>query len=168
MQQVAIGLGSNLGDREEYLLAAYRQLRQMLRMPRVSGVYETPPVGYANQPKYLNAVMAGYTRLTAKELFELLKSLELSLGRTKLHSGLPREIDLDLLLYGQEVIRVGREAHLVVPHPRLHERWFALKPLLEVWPGASHPVLRVSVLYLLERIPQPPEAVPYHLDWQRA
>ena len=167
MTKVAIGLGSNLGDKEEYLITAYEALQRLLRNVHVSTAYRTPPVGYAQQPMYLNAVVTGHTELSPHELIQRLKRLELTLGRTQLTSGLPREIDLDILLYGQQIVRLGGPRVLLVPHPQLHERWFAMAPLVELWPEARHPLLNLKIAHLLARIDRPAAVEPCAMDWQR-
>jgi 2-amino-4-hydroxy-6-hydroxymethyldihydropteridine diphosphokinase len=124
-----VGLGANLGDRE----AAIRKAAEMLGRHRVSTVRETEPWGYADeQPAFLNAVAEIDTGLTPRGLLARLLAIEAQLGRTRegpRHG--PRTIDLDLLLYGDEVVD---EPGLTVPHPRLHERLFALEPLFELAP----------------------------------
>jgi 2-amino-4-hydroxy-6-hydroxymethyldihydropteridine diphosphokinase len=134
-----IGLGSNLGDREALLREAVAALdaRHDVAVVAVSRFRETDPVGYLDQPRFLNGAAALDTELGARELLELMLSIERSLGRTR--GGPPqgpRRIDLDLLVYGDQVIA---EAGLEVPHPRLHERRFALEPLAEIAPGLEIP-----------------------------
>ena len=134
-----IGLGANLGDREAMLRAALEQLaaEPAIRLVGVSPLRETEPVGMVDQPRFLNAAAAVETTLSARELLDRLLGIERRLGRTRegLRFG-PRTIDLDLLLYGDEVID---EPGLEVPHPRLHERLFALEPLAELDPTLQIP-----------------------------
>jgi 2-amino-4-hydroxy-6-hydroxymethyldihydropteridine diphosphokinase len=121
-----VGLGSNLGDREGQILAA----AEMLGATQLSSIRETEPWGYPDQPMFLNAVAEVDTALGPRELLDRLLEIERELGRTR--SGPrygPRTIDLDLLLYGDEVVG---EPGLTVPHPRLHERAFVLEPLAEL------------------------------------
>jgi len=123
-----VGLGSNLGDREAILLRAADAIDAV----RLSPVIETEPWGYADQPRFLNAVAELETELSPRELLELLLDVERRLGRTREGPRYgPRTIDLDLLLYGDEVID---EPGLVVPHPRLLEREFVLEPLADLVP----------------------------------
>jgi 2-amino-4-hydroxy-6-hydroxymethyldihydropteridine diphosphokinase len=129
-----IGLGANLGEREESI----RSAAAMIGAGRLSTIRETEPWGYADQPPFLNAVAELDTELGARELLEALLRVERELGRergTGPRYG-PRVIDLDLLLYGQEMID---EPGLTVPHPRLHERGFVLVPLNELDPGLVVP-----------------------------
>ena len=128
-----VGLGSNLGDREALLLRAADALDAV----RISPVIETEPWGFADQPPFLNAVAEVETDLSARGLLELLLDIEQRLGRTRTGPRYgPRTIDLDLLLYGHEVID---EPGLRVPHPRLAERRFVLEPLAALVPERKIP-----------------------------
>jgi 2-amino-4-hydroxy-6-hydroxymethyldihydropteridine diphosphokinase len=134
-----VGLGSNLGDRERTLRAALDLLGQRpgVRVLRVSSFHETAPVGYVDQPDFLNAAAEVETTLGARELLDELLGVERSLGRSRDGPRFgPRTIDLDLLLYGDAVVD---EPGLTVPHPRLHERRFALEPLAELDPHLEVP-----------------------------
>jgi 2-amino-4-hydroxy-6-hydroxymethyldihydropteridine diphosphokinase len=134
-----VGLGSNLGDREATLRQALELLAREpgIELRRVSTFRETEPVGFLDQPRFLNAAAEVETELPAAELLARLLDVERRLGRVRggLRFG-PRTIDLDLLLYGGETIR---EPGLRVPHPRLHERRFALEPLAELDPDLELP-----------------------------
>ena len=133
-----IGLGSNLGDREENLRRALALLEEEVGPVRVSSVRETDPVGVTEQPRFLNAAAEVRTGLWARELLDRLLSIERRLGRDRSAETRwgPRPIDLDVLLYGDEVID---EPGLTVPHPRLAERRFALEPLHELAPDLALP-----------------------------
>ena len=133
MTRVFVGLGSNLGDRE----AAIRDAAALLGPHRLSPIVETEPWGYADQPRFLNAVAELETELTARGLLDRLLAIERQLGRVREGPRYgPRTIDLDLLLYGTEEID---EPGLTVPHPRLAERLFVLEPLLALDPGLFVP-----------------------------
>ena len=140
MQRAYVGLGSNLGDRELTLRAAVAALaaHPAVEVVAVSGLIDTEPVGYTDQPRFLNGVAAVDTDLSAGALLDLLLEVERSFGRRR--DGVPpqgpRTLDLDLLLYGEGEID---EPGLHVPHPRLHERAFVLGPLAEVAPGLVVP-----------------------------
>jgi 2-amino-4-hydroxy-6-hydroxymethyldihydropteridine diphosphokinase len=128
-----VGLGSNLGDREELI----RHAAELIGASRVSSVIETEPWGYAQQPRFLNAVAELETPLAARQLLDHLLDVERRLGRERVGPQWgPRTIDLDLLLYGDEVID---EPGLIVPHPRLLERLFVLEPLAELVPEQKIP-----------------------------
>jgi 2-amino-4-hydroxy-6-hydroxymethyldihydropteridine diphosphokinase len=139
VQQAYIGLGSNLGDRDRNLGRALELIDSLrhTRLLRVSDVRETDPVGYEQQPRFLNAAALVETTASPRELLDALLEIERRLGRTRdgVRYG-PRTIDLDLLLYGDELID---EPALTVPHPRLHERRFVLEPLVELDPRLNVP-----------------------------
>ncbi|GAA6756755.1 7,8-dihydro-6-hydroxymethylpterin-pyrophosphokinase [Thermus sp. 2.9] len=142
-----VGLGSNLGDRAAYLLAASSLLSRLPKthLRRLSPVYETAPLG-PPQPPYLNLVAEVETGLGPRELLEALLGVERALGRERKERWGPRTIDLDLLLYGDLVLE---EEGLQVPHPRLHERAFVLVPLLDLLPEGRHPALGLGFAELL-------------------
>jgi len=146
---VYLGLGSNLGNRQDNLDRALDFLSQRLRVEKISSVYETEPVGNINQPRFLNLVCQAYTRLAPLELLTLAKSIESKLGRTSNKPNTPRPIDIDILFYGEQVIETPE---LVIPHPRLIERAFVLIPLAEITPDLVHPVSGKTVKELLEAI----------------
>ena len=132
-----IGLGANLGDREATIADAVRRLGEMSCVVRVSRLRETEPVGYVDQPRFLNGVALVETGLAPRRLLENLLEIERRLGRTRAGPRFgPRTIDLDLLLYGDEAVD---EPGLTLPHPRLHERRFVLEPLAELQPGLVVP-----------------------------
>ena len=134
-----VGLGANLGDRRATIERAIDLLRGTpgLEVLAVSTLRETDPVGYEDQPRFVNGALEVETTLTARELLDALLAVERDLGRTREGPRFgPRAIDLDLLLYGDERLD---EAGLTVPHPRLHERRFALEPLVELAPELEIP-----------------------------
>ena len=151
-----IGLGSNLGDRKSYLDRAVQLLRQTpgIEHLRTSRYYETDPVGGPlGQGKYLNAVAQLGTTLDPEPLLRVLLDIENKLGRVRTEPNGPRTLDLDLLLFGNELVNLsGQDLHLVVPHPRMHERLFVLEPLAEIAPLAVHPGLQSTVRDLLNRL----------------
>jgi len=135
---VYLGLGSNLGDRLAALAGGVAELEQEgVRLIERSSIYETEPVGIAEQPWYLNQVVAGRTRHAPLELLERCLRIEARFGRerTEVRFG-PRFLDIDILLYGDQVIDQER---LTVPHPRMHERRFVLVPLVEIAPALADP-----------------------------
>ena len=140
MVRAFVGLGSNLGEREVTLRAAIGRLRGQadIEVKRVSAFRDTEPVGFVDQPRFLNAVVEIETGLTARAHLGVLLELERAFGRDRAAAPPqgPRTLDLDLLLYGDETID---EPLLAVPHPRLQERRFVLEPLAELDPGLEIP-----------------------------
>ncbi len=150
----SIGLGSNLGDRLGNLQAALVGLARLGEIVAVSSAYETAPVGYEEQPAFLNAAAQLATTLTPEELLRELLAIERSQGRDRSLQAVPpqgpRTLDLDLLLYADQTLATEQ---LTVPHPALHQRRFVLAPLAEIAPALQHPVLRHSMQELLEVLP---------------
>ncbi len=144
--RVAIALGSNLGDRQAHLDYAVRQLRGLLADVVVSRVIETAPVGVPPQPPFLNGAVVGTTTLPVKELLSALQRIELARGRERPFPGAPRTLDLDLILYGDQMVD---EPDLVVPHPRFRRRRFVLEPLADVASEMVDPRTRRTVGELL-------------------
>lgn len=149
--RVFIGLGSNMGDRQGWLEAALVKLATIpdLTLKQRSSLYETEPIG-PPQDSYLNLVQEASSCLGAPELLGNLLRIEVELGRVREQKWGPRNIDLDLLLFGEEVIDLPG---LKVPHPELHRRGFVLVPLAEIAPELIHPVLGLSVTELAVQHP---------------
>jgi len=144
-----IGIGSNLGDRAFNIRQAIRIMAESWKIDvvSVSSLYETEPVGVRDQPDFLNCVIKVETELTPRELLKTLKGIEARMGRRPGPRWGPRRIDLDILFYGDLTLN---EDDLIIPHPRAHERLFALMPLFEIAPDLMHPVLGRSIRELIE------------------
>ena len=149
---VYLGLGSNIGGREEYLRKAVEAIRKLdaCTVERISSIYETEPWGNTDQPDFLNQVIEVRTRLGPRELLSECKKTEQALGRKNGKTGEPRIIDIDLLLYGDRVIE---ETDVQVPHPRIQMRRFVLVPLNEIAPETIIPGSGKTVRKALKTCP---------------
>jgi 2-amino-4-hydroxy-6-hydroxymethyldihydropteridine diphosphokinase len=151
MQQVAIALGSNLGNRDAALAFALDRLSTFISNLRASDIIETWPVGEGteNQNLYLNAIAVGNTDLGPRELLAALLAIENAYGRERSHPNAARTLDVDLILFGDRIVV---ETDLEVPHPRFRERFFVLGPLAEVAPEMVDPVSGMTVGQLLRAL----------------
>ncbi len=146
-----LGLGSNIGNREEYLHRAYTRICGLegVQALQLSRFYETIPVGGPPQPMFLNAALTIRTVLSPHQLLKQLQRIETDMGRTRTVRWGPRTIDIDILLYGDVIISDGQ---LTIPHPLMHTRLFVLEPLAEIAPDAIHPIYQKTVLQLYLQI----------------
>ena len=151
-----LSLGSNLANREANLRDAIAGLGPLGKVTAVSSFYETEPVDFLDQPWFLNCVVLLETDLPPQTLLQRLLEIERSLGRERLQPKGPRLIDIDILLFGDEIIH---EPGLTIPHPALHQRRFVLEPLAQIAPGVVHPVLKKTVHELLLSLPDQGQAV---------
>jgi 2-amino-4-hydroxy-6-hydroxymethyldihydropteridine diphosphokinase len=142
--------GSNVGDRKTNLEEAVLSLATAGTVLKISSYFETEPVGYLNQPWFLNQAIEIETFLTPSELLLCCRQIETKGGRIRTFQNAPRTLDLDILLYGDLLIN---QEDLIIPHPRLAERKFALEPLAQIAPEAMHPLLKKSIQSLLEACP---------------
>jgi 2-amino-4-hydroxy-6-hydroxymethyldihydropteridine diphosphokinase len=150
MSRIFIGMGSNLGDRATFLHRALSELENLPQttIKQFSSVYETEPVGIKDQPKFLNMVVELDSPLRPDDLLVELREIEQRVGRTFREHWGPREIDLDLLYYGGEMVN---ETALHVPHPEISNRRFVLVPLKEIAAEFQDPLRHLSVGELLQR-----------------
>ncbi len=148
---VFIGLGSNVGNRQDNLKKSIEHLRKNsdIAIIAVSLQYDTEAFGYKEQPRFLNAVMKITTTLDPYALLNELKKTERLMGRKNGKRWGPRIIDLDILFYSNQVIECKE---LTIPHPNLHMRWFVLKPMSDIEPDFEHPIFQKTMRQLLEEL----------------
>lgn len=151
MHAAYIGFGSNIGDRLAHIQNAIHALSKTegITLQKVSSVYKTDPVGYEAQAHFLNGVAAIQTDLPPLSLLHTLKDIETAVGRQHRIRWGPREIDLDILIYGDMCLQTEK---LVIPHPEMHLRGFVLVPLAEIAPDVVHPVFQETVQTLLDSL----------------
>lgn len=147
--QIYLALGSNLGNRKAHIEQALELLKPKIEEVIVSPLYETVPWGVKEQPMFLNSCVGSVTKLSADELLVFVKSIEKQLNRSLQIKWGPREIDIDILFYGESIIH---KDDLVIPHPYLVERAFTLVPLADIAPDFVHPELKYSVAQLLQGV----------------
>ncbi|MBM4166314.1 MAG: 2-amino-4-hydroxy-6-hydroxymethyldihydropteridine diphosphokinase [Ignavibacteria bacterium] len=146
MAKVFLGLGSNIGNRIEYLQKAYEEISKHYKLLSASVMYETEPIGEKNQQNFLNAVVEIETNETPEQLFSFIKTLEKKIGRRQRKTWQPREIDIDILLFGNEIIETE---HLSIPHKEMHKRKFVLIPFVEIAPNCVHTTLQQTIANVL-------------------
>jgi len=145
-----IGIGSNLGNRQENCFRAVEILEKRgIKVQKRSSLYETEPWGVKDQPRFINMVVQIETTLEPDDLLRVLKDIEKEIGRQDSFRWGPRMIDLDILLFNALVLN---EENLQIPHPYLHEREFVLRPLSEIAPDVMHPVFHMSIDKLTQNI----------------
>ena len=151
MHTTYIGFGSNIGNRQSFIKQALHYLSDTngINIKKISSLYETEPVGNVKQDKFLNGAVALETHHSPQTLLNILQMIEFNVGRQhRIHWG-PREIDLDLLIYGDLCLQTPE---LVIPHPEMHHRRFVLDPLAEIASNLIHPVLNKSIQSLLNHL----------------
>ena len=156
LSEAYIGLGSNLGDSVVNLRAALDLMRRLAVDIQASPMYKTAPQGFRNQPAFYNAVCRATTKLTPFELMEGLLGIETEVGRHRTFRNAPRSLDLDILFFNRLVLN---SPPLMLPHPRLAERLFALRPLADIAPQLKHPVSGLSVVDMLRDLPMQSDSI---------
>src|SRR5262245_11797511 len=162
---VYIGLGSNLGDRVAHLREAVQRLGAIVTIETASQLYVAAPLGYVRDDAFVNAVIRGTTTLKPLELLEMMEAIEATMGRRPGVQYGPRPIDLDLLFYDSVQMETRK---LTIPHPRIAQRAFVLKPLAEIAPELMHPVLYYTISQLLQDAEDVEQVQIYQPDYQFA
>ena len=142
MVRIYLGLGSNLGNKPANLKRAIIHLKKIIKVRKISAFYKTEPVGYKNQGWFLNCAVEAETGIKPLDLLKLLKSIEKKLKRVKTIKYGPRTIDIDILFYGDKIIKSKK---LIVPHPGMHKRLFVIEPLSSINPNFVHPIIKKTI-----------------------
>ena len=153
-----LSLGANLGHRQANILQAFQFIQTRTSIKRVSSFYETDPVGFQDQPRFINVACFLETGLSPRKLLDFVKWIEKRMGRMSSLPNAPRPIDIDLILYDEAVIDTP---DLVIPHPRMHERAFVLVPLVEIAADVVHPRLHLRVCDLAEHVQGAGDVMPW-------
>ena len=149
MTEVYLALGSNIGDSRAHIARAIELLREQLQNLKTAPLYLSKPFGVTNQPDFLNTAVSGQTSLSPPELFKFVKEIEQQVGRQERFRWGPREIDIDIIFYGQQTVKTPE---LTIPHPSFAERDFVLKPLADLNPHLTDPVSGQIVAELLQAV----------------
>jgi 2-amino-4-hydroxy-6-hydroxymethyldihydropteridine diphosphokinase len=144
---IYLSLGSNVGNREDHLRDAIKRLQTNRRLVAVSSFYETEPVDVTHQAWFLNCVVALETTESPEQVMAAILEIEQEMGRQRIQRKGPRTIDIDILLFGDNILD---SPALIIPHPAMHERRFVLQPLAEIAPGARHPLQNKTAQQLLD------------------
>jgi len=142
MPRVFLGLGSNIGNKEDNVNKALTFISELYTIKKTSHLYLTEPVGNIKQDWFLNCVVEIQTDVDPKKLLSTVKSIERKLGRTKIVKNGPRTIDIDVLFYGDYILKTKT---LIIPHPLIQDRLFVLQPMMDINPNLIHPVFKRSI-----------------------
>ena len=149
MTKIFLGLGSNLGDKKKNIYKAIELLKEKISGVTLTKFYETEPQYYKKQDTFINTVMSGYTDESPQELLKFVKEVERRVGRQERFRYGPREVDVDILFYDDQVYK---DEGLTIPHPLLQEREFVLKPFMDLEPDFKHPILKKTIKQLYESL----------------
>lgn len=150
MTRIYLSVGSNVGDREAHLREAIDRLGETTDVQNVSPIYETDPVGVTDQPSFLNLAVSADTDLSPRDLLAAVKRIEWEIGRRPTYRWGPRVVDIDIVLYGGEVVS---ETDLTVPHKEMAQRAFVLVPLADIAAEAIHPASGMTVAAMRDQVP---------------
>ena len=151
MHQIFLALGSNIGNRKQFIEEAILLLREKMNNVTIAPLYETKPRYFEYQHNFLNTVLSGFTDLEPQELLQFTKTVQQEVGRVERFRYGPREIDIVILFYDNVVYK---DEELEIPHPQLQERDFVLQPFADINPDFSHPVLKKTIRELLDALPE--------------
>ena len=151
MHHIFLALGSNIGNRKQYIEEAVRLLREQLHDIIIAPLYETKPRYFEDQQNFLNTVLSSFTDLEPQELLQFTQTVQEKVGRVERFRNGPREIDIDILFYDKEMYK---DEVLEIPHPRIQERDFVLQPFSDIDPDFPHPVLNKTIRALLDALPE--------------
>ncbi len=151
MTHIFLALGANVGDKKEHIAKAIELLAENISNIKSAPLYESKAVGYTNQDNFVNTVISGDTDLEPKELLTFVKGIEQAIGRIYRFRWGPREIDIDIIFYGDSAYT---DDTLEIPHPRMHERDFVLRPLCDLDHTVTHPVFKKTARELYDALPK--------------
>lgn len=147
--RVFLSIGSNIENRQENIKTSIKEIKKLGDIKTVSSIYETEPVGYQKQNNFLNLVLKLETKLSPNKLIKETQKIENEMGRIKKIKDGPRNIDIDIIFYNDEIINTEK---LTVPHPRMHQRRFVLAPMKEIAGETIHPVKNKTISELLNKL----------------